>query len=310
MEQQLSLQSLEERLTEWKIKSVIVRRGGQWIDEWHERGADTFGPLYSCTKSVLSALLGIAIDKGLIESVEQPITNYFNPRPESSASLQDIKIKHLLTMTPGFEWPDFDKPYKAFRTASDPLDFVLTRPLVHVPGESFTYNSGASHLLSAILTKATGMSAVQFAKEQLFQPLGFRGAKWLERDGVSEGGTGLSLYGRDLAKLGMLFLQEGRWEGKRLLSSEWVRHSTKLHHRGLLLYEPPIYGGYGFHWWCSPAEQNGYADGYFAYGHGGQYLMVMPEKELVIVVRRKATKRNDGLLSRSLIFEHILPRFG
>ena len=304
---QLDLEANHELLSEWKMKTVIVLRGQRLLDEWYESGKDSIGPLYSCTKSILSALIGISIDKGFITSVEQPITDYLDHPPEISNALRQITIKHLFTMTPGFDWPDFDKPYKALKAAEEPVRFVLEQPLISDPGTAFAYNSGGSHLLSAILTKATGLSALSFAKDYLFGPLGFQSARWMERAGINEGGAGLYLYGRDLARIGSLFVQNGQFDQEQLISSSWVEQSTKLHHRGLLHYEPPIYGGYGFHWWHSPESHNGQCDCYFAFGHGGQYLLVAPAQELVIVIRKKVTKRNDAIWSRRLIFEHIIP---
>ncbi|MDQ8735293.1 serine hydrolase [Paenibacillus sp. LHD-38] len=303
----IDLDSYCKQFTDKKIKSVIVLKGTELLGEWFDSGKDSIGPLYSCTKSILSALIGIAIDKQLISSVDQPITDFLEHPPEISDSLGKITIEHLLTMTPGFDWPDFDKPYKAFKAAEDPVQFVFKQPLISDPGMAFAYNSGGSHLLSVILTRATGRSALSFAKDYLFGPLGFQAARWMERAGVNEGGTGLYLYGKDLAKVGSLFVQNGCCEDRQLLSTGWVEESTRLHHRGLLQYEPPIYGGYGYHWWHSPESHNGQCDCFFAFGHGGQYLLAAPQHELVIVVRKQITKRNDAIWSRRLIFEHIIP---
>ncbi|GKU78798.1 serine hydrolase [Paenibacillus sp. L3-i20] len=294
-------------LNEWKIKTVIVKKKSELLDEWYQSGEDEAGPLYSCTKSVLSALIGIAIDRGELTSLDQKMAHILNCRSIVGDVGENITIKDLLTMTPGFDWPDFDKPYKELRASQDPITFALQQPIIHEPGQSFTYNSGGSHLLSAILTKVTGMSALEYGKRHLFEPMQFQFARWSERNGISEGGTGLSLYGQDLAKIGSLYIQDGVWEGKQLLSRDWTRESTRLHHRGLLNYEPPIYGGYGYHWWCSPAEHNDYADCYFAFGHGGQYLLMIPSLEIVIVIRKQITKRNDAIYARKLIFEHLVP---
>lgn len=304
----MSLIDLQPKLTDWRMQSVIVYQGEQVKEEWHAKREDAIAPLYSCTKSVLSSLIGIAIDSGDISSPNDAIGSYLrNYSSSGSEPWLNVTIKQLLTMTPGFQWPDFDKPYKALRKAQDPLAFALEQPMVHTPGQSFTYNSGGSHLLSAIVTQATGMSALQYARSRLFEPLGFSAAKWSERGGVSEGGTGLSLTGGDLVRFGALYLKKGSWGDTRLLSSEWVEESTAMHHRALLHYEPSIYGGYGYHWWCSPAEHNGEMDVYFAFGHGGQYLMVLPEVEGVILVRKSITKRNDAIYSRRLIFEELIP---
>lgn len=298
---------IEQLATEWRIKSVIVYRNGELLEDWHGGGADTMGPLYSCTKSVLSALIGIAQERGDIRSIDQPIGDYIDVSMLDMSLRDRITIKHLLTMTPGFEWPDFDKPYKELRASHDPVAYTLAKPIIHEPGHAYTYNSGGSHLLSAILTAATGKSALLYAKERLFQPLGFKAARWSEKNGISEGGTGLSLFGHDLAKIGLLFLQQGRWEGTELISPSWIEESSALHHRGLLQYEPPIYGGYGYHWWVSPEQHNSCADCYFAFGHGGQYLMNIPTLGLTIVIRKKITKRNDAKWSRELIFQHLVP---
>ncbi|OME80169.1 serine hydrolase [Paenibacillus sp. FSL A5-0031] len=303
----VDLEASNNLLAEWKMKSVIVLKGQKLLGEWYESGQDSIGPLYSCTKSILSALIGIAIDKHFLKSVDEPITNYLDHPQEISEALSQISIKHLLTMTPGFDWPDFDKPYKALKAAKDPIQFVFNQPLISEPGTAFAYNSGGSHLLSAILTSATGMPALSFAKDYLFAPLGFRSARWMERAGINEGGTGLQLYGRDLAKIGSLFVGSGQFDNEQLLSASWIAESTQLHHRGLMQYEPPIYGGYGYHWWYSPESHNGQCDCYFAFGHGGQYLLIAPEHELVIVVRKQITKRNEAIWSRRLIFEHIIP---
>ncbi|MCM3625827.1 beta-lactamase family protein [Paenibacillus glycanilyticus] len=294
------LEEIMEWLEPWKMTSVMILRDDAIAWEWHAKGEDTVGPLLSCTKSLLSGLVGIAISEGDIRSVDQPVADYFDGIADRS-----IHIKHLLTMTSGWDWPDFDKPYNAMKKSADPIRFVLERPIISDPGNAYLYNSGGSHLLSAILTAATGQSALDYATSRLFQPMGFRQAKWTSHKGINEGGTGLQLYGRDLAKLGLLYLREGDWFGRELIPSSWIQESTKKHHRGLLHYEPPIYGAYGYHWWQSSVEHNGAFDCYFAFGHGGQYLLVAPEERLVIVVRKALAGRNEAVKSRNLIFDHI-----
>lgn len=299
-----SLDKLDGELRRRKIEAVVVARFGKIGWEWHESGKDTIGPLFSCTKSVLSALFGKALQEGLVANTRQPLTDYLR-----HTKLRDehkrITLEHLLTMTPGFEWPDFDKLYREMRAADDPVGFVLERPIMHRPGQTFAYNSGSSLLLSAILTQVTGQTALDYARDKLFLPLRFRGAKWTEHGGINEGGTGMQLYAGDLAKLGQLFLQKGMWNGQQLLPSDWVQRSTETHHRALLHYKPPIYGSYGYHWWISPAEHNGAFDCYFAYGFGGQYLLVAPKEELVVVIRKKPEGRKKAVLSRELMFKFI-----
>ncbi|MBW7461570.1 serine hydrolase, partial [Paenibacillus sepulcri] len=177
---------------------------------WHDKGEDRVGAVYSLTKSILSALIGIAIGEGCIQGVKQPIADYF----AEVASAEDprkrgILIEHLLTMTPGFHWPDFDKPYWKMRRTPDWVSFILDQPMAHTPGEAFTYNSGGSHLLSAILRKATGEPVYDYAKRHLFDKLGFIRPRWNSSSGIHEGGTGLHISAQDMAKFGQLYLQGG-----------------------------------------------------------------------------------------------------
>lgn len=292
----------EQVLAPWMIKDVVIIQRGNLLWEWHERGTDRIGPIYSCTKSILSALIGIALEQGHLPSLDEPLSNFFDGQPKAN-----VTVRHLLTMTPGWEWPDFDKPYNEMKKSEDCCQFVLKQPIIHEPGEAFTYNSGGSHLLSAILTKVTGKSALELAVQQLFKPMKFRTYKWTEFAGSSEGGTGLQLTSRDMAKFGKLFLQKGEWDGERLVPESWVSLSTSAHHKAQTNYEPPIYGAYGFHWWNSNAEHNGVVELYFALGFGGQYIFVIPEVDAVVVIRRKVTKKNEAILSKRLLFEYIWP---
>jgi CubicO group peptidase (beta-lactamase class C family) len=292
----------------WKIKDIVIVHKGETAWRWHDNQTDRVGAVYSCTKSLLSALIGIAVGQGYIGGLDQPISEYF-PELEDDADRRKraIQIKHLLTMTPGFDWPDFDKPYWKMKRTSDWVRFVLDRPMAHEPGEVFTYNSGGSHLLSAILTKATGMPVYEFARERLFDKLGFRKPRWNSFGGVYEGGAGLHLSTQDMAKFGLLYLQRGQWKGEQLIPSSWVESSTTMRHKGLLHYEPPIFGAYGYHWWISPKEHNGKVDCYFAKGYGGQYIFVVPELELVAAIRKEPEGKNNAIFSKMLLMEHIIP---
>ncbi|HUC92739.1 MAG TPA: serine hydrolase [Paenibacillus sp.] len=302
------LEAMREVLTPWGIKSVLVVKNGRKAWEWHEAGQDRQGSIYSCTKSVLSALIGIAVDNGYIDNVERPIGDYLElgELPENgSRSAHRITIRHLLTMKSGFDWPDFDKPYNQMKKADDWVRYVLDRPVVHEPGEAFTYNSGGSHLLSAILTKTTGQSTLAFAMDKLFGPLGIRRVRWNAGQGVQEGGTGLYMTAADLAKFGLLYARKGVWEGRRIVSADWVAQSTVASTKGLLHYKPPIYGCYGYHWWVSAEQPEEVPDYFFAFGFGGQYLAVAPEEELVAVIRKGLAGRNKAILSRRLLHEYI-----
>ncbi|EFM12467.1 beta-lactamase [Paenibacillus curdlanolyticus YK9] len=302
------LLGMASKLPEWGMKSVVLVQSGAMVWEWHDKGEDRPLSLYSCTKSVLSMLLGIAMGQGLLQGTDERVADWLEPfrRAGVDERFADITLSHLLTMTSGIDWPDFDKPYRAMRASEDWVQFVAHRPIHQLPGRAFCYNSGGSHLLSAILTEATGVSALSYAAEHLFGPLGIQRAAWSSQGSVNEGGTGLHMSSRDMAKLGLLYLRDGKWGSQTIVPAEWVQASTRAHHKALVHYEPPIYGQYGDHWWVSDGdEQSG--SFYFAFGYGGQYLIVAPSLDAVVVIRKAPTGRNQAIRSRELFHQWIVP---
>ncbi len=282
---------------DYDVYSIIVIRDGFIVTEWYEEyyGKNSLFQIYSASKSVTSALIGIAIDKGFIDGVNELVLDFFpdknisnlDPRKES------MTIEHLLTMTTGLHWPEnypYSDPRKItheLRASDDWVQFVLDRQMIFAPGLVFNYNTGASHLLTAILERATNMSTLDFANKYLFGPLSIKDAFWMvDPQGVAQGGNGLMIKPRDMAKIGYLFLKEGRWEGKRIISSSWIRSSTTS----------KIIVEYGYQWWIRPEE-----DLYKARGVGGQQINVFYKKELIVVF----TGRNGN--GEYLINSYILP---
>ena len=305
------LQHMQKQMLEWKIHGVVVHQQGQLKYSWFQSGADLITPVYSCTKSILSALIGIAIDKGIISPVEDPVCSYL---PELSAQLNDSKrqitIADLLTMTSGLEWEEFDKPYWEMKKSADPVKFTFDKPLNHEPGAVFTYNSGGSHVLAVLLQQASGMNVSDFAIKYLFQPLGIEQFKWNDILGTPEGGTGLQLHLTDLAVFGDLYLNKGSYRGQQIVSEAWTQESTKVHHKALMHYKPNIFGAYGYHWWVSPARKESPLEYYFALGFGGQYLFVIPSLSIVAAVTKERAGRINYMLCKRLLFEYIVPLFG
>jgi len=235
----------------------------------------------SVTKSILSILIGIAIDKGIIESVQTPISVYF---PTIDQSKKDITIEHLLTMTAGYEWPEWGawngRPFPMINSM-DWVNYILEKNIVAKPGEKMNYDSGASQLLSAILQKATKSKLSVFAENMLFKPLGIHEYLWHEDSkGINIGGFGLSLTTKDMLKIGILMMQKGVWLGKQLVSSEWVEQSTNAKYH---TYDHV--GSYGYHWWVLLNDELKINNPpiFFAMGYGGQYIIVSPEQKLVVV---------------------------
>jgi CubicO group peptidase (beta-lactamase class C family) len=274
--------SLDKKFTKEKINSCLVLHENKVIYEFfrNNKQKQKLHKVNSVTKSVLSILIGIAIDQGKINCVKQPIADFFECLEESKKA---ITVEHLLTMTPGFDWPEFTswggRPMPMINS-KDWVKFVLEREMIEEPGVNMHYNSGASHLLSAILQKAAGEPLTNFAEKYLFQPLQIKNYSWhSDSKGIAIGGFGLSLNPFDLLKIGKLMLSNGKWETKRIVSEEWIQKSTAPKYTG------PYFGMYGYHWWILSDEDHAPVSphAFFAMGYGDQYIIVVPEKYLVAI---------------------------
>jgi CubicO group peptidase (beta-lactamase class C family) len=259
--------------------------------DWHpyyQRGE--LHTLQSVTKSVTSALIGIAIRRGEIPGVEVKALPYFEGYEMANRDPRkaEITLRHLLTMTAGFLWDETTIAYTDPRNScalmeasEDWIQFVLDQPMAQDPGQGFVYNSGVSQLLSFILKRATGKEADDYAAEQLFQPLGIESHYWKRTPkGLADTEGGLYLTARDLAKIGYLYLKDGVWEGRRLLPEGWVAASTAPS-----VEAAPSGSGrrYGYQWWLLPRDGKPGVYAYAALGYGGQRLLVVPEHDLIAV---------------------------
>ena len=266
-----------------RMRSLLVVRDGRIAYERYYGGwtADTLADVRSVTKSVVSTLVGIAIEEGHIEDLDQPITHFvrqprFDVRPEHAG----ITVRHLLTMTGGFAWSEADGgAYVDWVLSGDHVDYLLDRPLDAAPGRSFTYNSAAVHLLGVVLEEATGASLPTYADRVLFAPLGISRSRWEELPGdFVNGGSGLDLRPRDLARIGQLFLQRG-WSGRMpIVPSAWVADATAGTSSTFPGVGPIRSMSYGFLWWLDLDR-----DAYLAWGFAGQFVYVVPSLELVVV---------------------------
>ena len=233
-----ALAKLVEFGTTRSLDSLLVARHGTIVAEayWAPYSAEILHAIHSSTKAVVGTLAAIAVNDGLLDNTDHRVLDFFRDR--AVANLDDRKqavtIQNLLDMTSGLDWrePLDGRPDSIIEMARTPdwLEFILDRPMASAPGDVFNYDSGNPHLLSAILTKVSGMSAERYAETKLFAPLGIANAHW-DRDpqGLSIGGFGLYLRPRDMAKIGYLYLHQGEWEGRRLLPAAWidrVSHAT------------------------------------------------------------------------------------
>jgi CubicO group peptidase (beta-lactamase class C family) len=275
------LNDLVERLRseEMSVRSVVVVRNGRLVFEYYREGLGplTLHDMRSATMCVVSTLVGIALQKGLIRSVNQPIADFL---PEALGEDVDSRVKamtlgHILTMTAGF-----DPAAKQVGKWAFPVDFALRRSLVSDPGTTFSFNPGTAHLAARVLVSATRERVSQFAQTQLFRPLGIQRYLWqIDKPGGGElGYSGLQLTARDMAKLGQLQLQHGTWSGTALVPAGYADAATRRQSAG----GPPMNWGYGYSWWVAPSSR--LPAPYMAGADDGQRIYVNPGMSLVVVV--------------------------
>ena len=261
------------------LLAIVAQADGRRVLEGYFDGAnqDELLHLRSVTKSVISLLIGIAIDQGHLTSVDQTLGEILGERvarfgPRKTA----VTLEHLLTMSVGLEWNE-GKDVEVFNrliSARDPVTYYLERPFVAEPGERWAYSSGASHLLSVVLSAVTGMTAAEYARHHLFEALGIRRFRWRQlADGSTSGAAGLQLRPRDTVKLGELLLNGGSWSDRQVVSREWIEAST----RPRVETEEGV--DYGYHWWIDRSESTRI---WLGLGYAGQTLIVFPEEKVVL----------------------------
>jgi CubicO group peptidase (beta-lactamase class C family) len=268
------------------MDSLLVTRHGKIVTEAYYA---PFRPgirhrMNSATKAVIGTLIAIALKNGSLDSLNHRVSDFFSDRAIASfdEKKQAITIQNLLDMTSGLDWVEGLESGRAeslfaMERSPDWQQFVLDRPMAQPPGAGFYYNSGNAHLLSAILSKITGAGALDYAKQQLFGPLGITDVFW-RRDpqGISAGGAGLYLQPRDMAKIGYLYLRNGAWEGKQLLPTDWIE---KVNHASIdmnLSWAPDF--RYTNLFWALPDRNV-----YIAAGYYRQLIIVMPALDIVAV---------------------------
>jgi CubicO group peptidase (beta-lactamase class C family) len=272
-----------------KLHSLLIIRNGYLVTEayFYPYHRDVKQVICSDTKSITSALIGIALQKGLIKDIHQKALDFF---PEYSFANLDqrkkaITIDNLLSMTSGLDWGREDWFDRAgdvltheMMLAKDTIQFTLDRPMVAEPGTAFRYNTGIPQLLSAIIQKTSGAkNTAEFAKEYLFKPLGITDIDWpTDAKGITLGGFNLSMTPSDMAKFGYLYLRHGVWDGTQVVPAKWVETSTQTHISSKPPTNPNDTRYYGYQWWIN-------SFGYFASGWGGQCIFVIPNLDMVVV---------------------------
>jgi CubicO group peptidase (beta-lactamase class C family) len=271
---------------ELEIHSLLLVRNGQLVLDatfypYQRGGPVTVHDLASVTKSVTSALVGIAIGRGAINGLDDLVLDFFPGRAIANldSAKKSMTVGHLLSMSSGFDCgvQRNEQELSAMFQSVDWVQFALDLPMAFIPGSDWAYCSPNTHLLSAIITETTGQSALEFAQEHLFAKLGIRQASWpTDPQGHSHGWGDLHLLPRDMAKIGYLYLHDGQWNGEQILPTGWVSASTTPY------FTLSAERGYGLAWWLLTM---GNVEAYYAYGRGNQSIFVWPDRNAVVVFR-------------------------
>ncbi|MCE7991110.1 MAG: serine hydrolase [Roseivirga sp.] len=266
------------------LHSLLVSYQGNLSEAYfHRYASDTLDHVRSVTKSVMSTLIGIAIEKGFIESLDSPAYQYAGSyRSHFKGQKKDITIRHLLSMSSGLQWTEEsgNSEYNEWVTSRDPILYFLDRPVAHKPGTYFAYNTASFHLLSLLLENASGLNTLEFADKFLFNPLGFSKVRWEKlRPGYYNGGAGLELHPRDMVQFGQLYADKGLYKEKRIISEAYMLEATSPQQPEGSDFRPGQ--GYGLGWWLG--EEEG-IKGFMAQGFAGQVIAVAPQFDLVFAI--------------------------
>jgi CubicO group peptidase (beta-lactamase class C family) len=314
---------------ELNVHAILIERSGRLIYEEYFEGFDErwgtplgritmsrerIHDLRSVTKSVISALAGIAVGEGAIRSLDQPVVEWFPEYEDlNTPERRRMTLAHVLGMTSGLEWNEeisyADPRNDEIRMTrhAQPLRYALSRPFVHEPGAEFNYNGGMTHVFAGVIERATKSSIESYAWTKLFQPLGIDTVEWIgDLAGMPAAASGLRLRPRDLAKFGSLYLHAGKWNDRQVLPAEWVDRSTR---RNFRFNRSPGEFGYSYFWWytCLPTPR-GLIEARAAIGNGQQRVFVLPGLDMVVTIL--SGRYNDfsaGTLGTKILRDYVIP---
>jgi len=299
------------------IHSILIVKNGKMVLEeyFHGYSREKLHQIRSATKSIGSVLTGIAIDKRFISSANQEIYPYFSSyglRQKWDERTKDVKLKHLLTMTSGYDCDDHSNNFeceKKMYESNDWVEYALNLPFANQPGERWAYNSASLSLVGEVISKTSNMRIPDFAEKYLFDPLGITDFQW----GFSPNGRAwlagnAKMRPRDMAKFGYMVLNEGRWENKQIVSKKWLEESTAEH---LPLLHMHIHGGnygYGYLWWLVELTvKNQSAEAIAASGNGGQIITIFPKLDSVVVFTGGNYNNRLSAQPVEMLIRYILP---
>ncbi len=297
------LQALNQLLPEQhpRLRSLLIVRDKQLAYAYHRADlqADSLHNVRSVTKSVLSSLVGVALNKKLWPGTEVTLAELIQPGSPDPSSGR-VTLAHLLSFTAGFD-PEASTGSIHELLTGRTLERARNRRLVATPGTRFFYSNMDSHWVSVALTQRAGKNAAAFAQDTLFASLGIQTFDWpQDREGHSMGASELQLRSSDMAKLGLLWLQQGCWGGRQLLDAAYVSRALQPHSAG----GPPSNRPYGYLWWISKVPGTE-VPSYYANGFGGQYIYVVPSWSLVVATSEVVDTTNDN--TGPILVRHVLP---
>tara|TARA_Y100000816_G_C26089426_1_gene575457 strand:+ start:855 stop:1958 length:1104 start_codon:yes stop_codon:yes gene_type:complete len=302
-------ESLDELIELNYLRAVAISYNDQLIFDYFKIGNEEQRyPVYSVTKSVLSAAFGLAFDQNLIDSEDTTIDSFLNIFNYNDPEIKKtISVKHLLSMQSGI------RDDTNYIRRAEPIKYILDQDLLYAPGKFWNYSFAGTHILSAVFEKITNKTPEVFVNEHLFEPLGIENYYWeVDANGLSNGGWGLHLTLHDMIKLGRLYSNDGKWESRQLISSSWVDRSTLKNQffssgSGSWAYLPNNESGYGYLWWINNINDSKV---FSALGYGGQYIIIDKHKKLVIAIASKESSTNSYRKKiSSIVFEDIISIF-
>lgn len=281
------------------LSFLVLRRNTLvWRKYFHGTREIDSHNVHSASKTILGLLYGLALNEEKIQNVDQKIGDLLPPRFKIPAGKKNLTIRHLLTMSSGFQWEEDESEYGIEDTANW-IQSILRLPLVAPLGEKFNYSTGNTHLLSSVLTEATGTSTCDFARTRLFKPLNISFEHWgRDPQGYFSGGYNLYLKATELLKLGQLILQEGKWNERQVVPSEWIRSMVSVDK------VVDVRRSYGRLIWLYKLKGH---DVYKMWGYGGQFVYVIPDYDLVVVTTADTKSSHTELDGEAFLDTHIFP---
>lgn len=286
------------------VRALLITRGGLLAYEEYFHGGSATEPINikSVSKGIITALVGIAIREGHLASTDMKVAalvpEYFEKAGDKKKT--EIHLHHLLDMTSGLHWIENGAPTAEWAARGHSSRYYLSLPLDCVPGECFIYSTASTHLLSEILTLQTGMTTRAFAERHMFNPIGLEPSDWWQSaSGVHIGGADILMTARDMARLGLLLLSQGTWDGLEIIPAEWVHECVAYHSEG-----EPFVGSYGYGWW---RKSIGGHPAFIGKGYGGQFVIVVPDADLVVVVGSDISSPEMSPIIEHWVCESVVP---